>query len=94
MELVEGCRDLRGARRPPAAAAPRELSLRTDGRAVAKIADALEAAHEADVIHRDVKPGNVLVTPAGEPMVTDFGLAKVMDENSISVQGDMVNLRL
>ena len=91
MELVEGCRDLRAVL-DDLRHLPRLESSHFERTAalVAKIADALEAAHEADVIHRDVKPGNVLVTPAGEPMVTDFGLAKVMDENSISVQGDMV----
>ena len=90
-ELVEGCRDLRAVL-DDLRQLPRLESSHFERTAalVAKIADALEAAHEADVIHRDVKPGNVLVTPAGEPMVTDFGLAKVMDENSISVQGDMV----
>ncbi len=41
-----------------------------------KLADALHEAHEAGVIHRDLKPGNIMVDRHGEPCITDFGLAK------------------
>ncbi len=44
-------------------------------KAVEQVARALHAAHEAGVVHRDVKPGNIIVTPTGEPVLVDFGLA-------------------
>ena len=53
-------------------------------------AEALEHAHQAGVIHRDVKPANLLVDRTGNLWITDFGLAQLQDQHSMTRSSDMV----
>ncbi len=54
-----------------------------------QLASALDFAHERGVIHRDVKPANILMTPAGRLLLTDFGLVKIIsDEQQVSLTGN------
>jgi hypothetical protein len=54
------------------------------------LARAMHAAHQANVIHRDLKPANVLLTEDGQAKITDFGLAKKLDEKSQTQTGAVV----
>src|SRR5690606_5060742 len=49
------------------------------------ILEALEYSHRAGVVHRDIKPGNVMVTPSGQVKVMDFGIARAVSDSSSTV---------
>ncbi len=55
-----------------------------------KLAQALHHAHEMGIVHRDIKPPNLLVDARGEPWVTDFGLARMQTELDVTGTGDVL----
>jgi serine/threonine-protein kinase len=57
---------------------------------IAQTARALHEAHSAGLVHRDIKPGNLLITPNGEVKITDFGIARVADQVSLTATGQVM----
>lgn len=84
MEYVEGEALSRTLARVGRLTAGRTMAL------IAQAAEALHAAHQAGVVHRDVKPGNLLVKPNGTLVLTDFGIARAAGAAQLTAAGSVL----
>ncbi|PYK56552.1 MAG: hypothetical protein DME48_00915, partial [Verrucomicrobia bacterium] len=75
MKFVEGGQLDEVARREP-------IPIRRAVELIAKVARTVHYAHEHGILHRDIKPGNILLDAKGEPHLTDFGLARLVESES------------
>src|SRR5213079_794659 len=79
MKLIEGGQLDEVVRRAP-------MPIRGAVELIAKVARTVHYAHEHGILHRDIKPGNILLDAKGEPHLTDFGLARLLETESSVTQ--------
>jgi serine/threonine protein kinase len=75
MQFIDGGQLDEVAKRTP-------MSIRQAAELIAKVARTVHYAHEHGILHRDIKPGNILLDQKGEPHLTDFGLARLVETES------------
>jgi TolB-like protein/Flp pilus assembly protein TadD/predicted Ser/Thr protein kinase len=75
MKFIDGGQLDEVAKRTP-------ISIRNAAELIAKLARTVHYAHEHGILHRDIKPGNILLDAKGEPHLTDFGLARLLETKS------------
>ena len=68
----------------------RELPIHEAAYIAAAIADALDYAHRREMVHRDIKPGNIMFTEDGDPVLADFGIARMLSLTGLTASGAMV----
>lgn len=85
---IRARRDAEGTRDAPFSSRAESLRI---ARLFERASRATHAAHEAGIVHRDIKPGNIMVTPADEPVLLDFGLARdtAGDRATLTQTGDV-----
>ena len=66
------------------------LSIDDSARIILSVGSALKYAHERGMVHRDVKPANVMITVDGQVILTDFGIAKIISASNLTASGAMV----
>lgn len=84
LEYIDGCSLAETLRNGP-------MPARLAAEYVLRICSAVQVAHEAGVIHRDLKPSNILLNQSDRPIVTDFGLARLLEGNSeLTMTGQVI----
>src|SRR5205814_528495 len=89
MEYIEGGKTLKEILIETAGRGER-IPIRQSLDIVSKLADALEYAHSRGMIHRDIKPSNVLLEDLSRPVLSDFGIARLVGQTGLTASGAMI----